>query len=428
MGTTSIASRIMKLDSLMMLPSRNESIRTSDFWTTAVPRKQLDDFLLDHPDTPGARFVGKLQQHLYTATPNAEMIRMRACWRNRNTPLCFGGLANYLKAWKEPVFDAARMMDIKKAAKKADMEQQTLLPLTDVSVYNLVRYSNENQNVIPMLGTQAACLPLLLAGSVVSEKSVAVELGPFAGMSSKCIVTGMHPLNSSNAFVALDTFEGTSNYNAISRGAPWLRKSHPEFSPSNTSFLFLWKQAVLPAYPTARAIPGLIHKGTLNQTTIGNKRVDLISIDSAKSAKHLVDQTEGLGVLETGTIVFLMDFEYSKTQVKQMYGCLRPFLLPVYVSWNMEHWAFVVVRDISLHDNAQLGSCFAGITLNVEQEVTKRKSMLQDDLDFLCSGLTGEPLDLASDEFQDQRERLRQAMVSKLHDRPEEWNAIAQLY
>ncbi len=305
---------------------------------------QLDQFMEQHPDTAGAKFVKLLRTHLHS-TPGAENKRMDAC--NGKVPPnlihCLTGTP------PSSDFTTNPGISIEVLAKNTTMPFTTSL-----SVYDMPHYPDMDRD-IPALGTLRTCLPLYLAGATVGLDKMAIELGPYFGLSSKCIVAGMKTNGvRENSYIAFDTFQGMINYNSIrkKRQHSWILNANPAFNEMNTSFLFLWEKAVKAVYPTAEGRAGYISAKTLNPKTIGKtaQEVDLISIDSAKSFKSLQDQLAGLGPLKVGTILFLLDFEFVGSQVKVVYECLREsgYLLPVYTAWRgRENWAFVVLKELS---------------------------------------------------------------------------------
>lgn len=192
---------------------------------------------------------------------------------------------------------------------------------SNLSVYNMLRYSGTDR-IIPTLGTLRSCLPLFLAGAAVGLDKMTLELGPYFGLSSKCIAAGMKTNGiREKSFIAFDTFSRINNYLSIKNNVQhsWIFQEYPEFNEkSNTSFLFLWKKGVQPVYPTAEGRAGSISAETLNVQTIGKatQDIDLISIDSAKSVKGLQNQLAGMRPLKVGTILFLLDFEFDIAQVQ----------------------------------------------------------------------------------------------------------------
>jgi len=136
--------------------------------------------------------------------------RIQVCHAENNTAICIAGFQGngQLHDEKKVVMPLAKAGDPK------------------FSVYSMLRYRDTDKK-IASLATQAACLPLFLAGSSVSSDQIVVELGPFAGLSSKCIVSGM--LLSSggirkHAYLAYDTFEGRDNYRSIVKRARWVKR------------------------------------------------------------------------------------------------------------------------------------------------------------------------------------------------------------
>lgn len=343
-------------------PSVPNSISTTTT-TTTTTAGQMEEFLQTYPDTPGARFVRYLRSHLHYEA-GAEHNRMLACDMNR---------AN--KELPGPAVHCYAGMDINSKMTQVSQHnngitRQYTMPLgSNITIHDMPLYATEDiqEKYIPALGTQQTCLPLFLAGAALdpTKNEVAVELGPYFGLSSKCIVAGMRtqgggrPRNKgAHTYTAFDTFNGIRNHDSIRKHPEWnwILEKYPYYTAANTSFLFLWEKAVQSVYPTARGRAGWINSTTLNPAILGLENDDnnnkgslgLISIDSAKTAIQLRDQLAGLGTLRAGTILFLLDFEFVVTQIKLVYGCLRHtgYLIPVYTAWERrENWAFVVAKD-----------------------------------------------------------------------------------
>ena len=387
------------------------------------PLSELEDFLATNANTPAGRFVVLLRQYLYFER-NAEAERIEAClqWKaSTNSAMCFGGLKNYRKA--------LALVDGKSADDKLAIEKATRLALYEdaesepaMTVYDIYRY-DDNKEIIPFLGTQAACLPLMLAGFAVSSQGMALELGPFAGFSTRCIAAGMAKnAVRQDSLVACDSFEGHANFKAITGRAPWLQSQYPSFTNENPNFVFLWEKAVQPVYPAARALVGWINKDSVSFDRLHNKPIDLLSVDSAKSGRQFYDQLEGISPLKQGSILFLMDFELVSEQIKQVYGCLREeYLLPVYVSFTMEHWAWIVRRDFSLQDSS-IKQCFQTVAKNLESEIARIDERVVEDSEFL--GSFG-ARNTTSDPYTSMRDHLKTSTINSLHTKPDTWLKLA---
>ena len=347
-------------------------------------------FLKHYPDSPGAKFIRLWTK--YRGTPEDEVRRLLSCTSSANDGVCLGGDSNYqrtVKSFKHagnhqpplssipvPLWDGVYSDNFSKSNKKNKTLDMT------INVEKL-RYV-EDGKVIPQLGTTASCIPLMLAGyaalSSNPTKGIIVELGPFAGFSSRCIVAGMkyygHEIE--HSYVALDTFEELKNYKAISNLAKWTTKENPNFTQNNTNFLWLWEKNVQSIYPPAIGRPGWINKMSLNPDTLWNKTVTMISIDSAKNPTHLVTQLEGILPITVGTILFLMDFGSARLQVQQIFPCLRPYLIPYYA--HDEQWAFVVQKDIHGFSSDALASCYQDLAEDTDGSLlNKTKSQLRND-------------------------------------------------
>lgn len=350
---------------------------------SSTPMEQLNQFLTNHADTAGARLIQQLRMHLHYQ-PGTENKRMDACDAVRfphNMVRCLTGREQVGTEHKPEDTENNNANNIN----NDEITKKAFMPLgSNISVYEMPRYPGSDR-LIPALGTLRSCLPLFLAGSVVGENKMTLELGPFFGLSSKCIVAGMQIKGvRENSFLALDTFQGIQNYMSIknSKQNAWILEEYPSFTWNNTSFLFLWEKAVQSIYPTAQGRAGYVMANTLNPGTIGKPThdIELISIDSAKSVEAMQNQLAGLGPIKTGTILFLLDFEYVSSQIQLVYGCLREsgFLLPVYTAWKGgEGWAFVVTKDFSFSDFVY-PDC-----VTIESE--KQNHWIEQDVKFLAS-------------------------------------------
>lgn len=294
---------------------------------------ELEAWLKKNSETPGARFVHLLRSTLHYA-PGAEASRINSCkYDNPNKALCFGGGRNYEKTENE-----TRNYEVAENLTRVPMKEDSL------SVWQLRRF-HDNNHLIHRLDTDAVCLPLLLAGA--SVQGVAVELGTFVGLSSRCIGMGLSSTDMTNAFYAFDTFTNVANYNSITSAMPWVKEYNPDYGPSS-SFKWLWEMTMEDAYPTANAFEGFINADTVNPAVWGDRPISLLSVDSVKTLEHWRAQFAGLqpNFLERGAIFCLMDFTFT-AQPLFVYACLRDYLQPVYTSWCVgEHWIFIVTETI----------------------------------------------------------------------------------
>jgi len=241
------------------------------------------------------------------------------------------------------------------------------------------------------LGTHTVCLPLLLATSTVTESGMVVELGPFAGLTSKCAAMGLRKASEprENALVSYDTYEDTANFKAISSKSPWVKESYPDFTADNTDFFQIWKDTVQFEYPSAVGRKGYASKTTLNDEIIGDKNIEVLMIDSAKSGPALHEQAGGI-TIHAGSILFLMDVEKLRAQLLQVYGCLRSgFIVPVYASLGQEHWAWVVTKSFNVNQ-PWMKQCYANIAKDVPTAEAVLAKQSKADIEFVASGLTGD--------------------------------------
>ncbi|CAB9498877.1 expressed unknown protein [Seminavis robusta] len=478
------------------------------------PLAQMEGFLRSHADTPGARFIQLLQANLYNSKHNHEELqRLQACQtQSRHNPqlvnvnLCFAGSKNYKNTMAHLEQLAQELNNIKPMALLANvtaMEQHTPItinmkqqqkttktlaknnkPIQASTVFQMRRYGPINNSaitmdrptrpdiehrLIPNLGTSMACLPLLLAGAAVAFSTdddnphLAVELGPYFGLSSKCLATGLTLPGSTSSSVpplyfAYDTFGGRDNLLSLQNRSQtqWILDDYfPHFgggqnsdnnNNDDTSFRFLWQRAVLPVHPTARAIAGMLVAPTAaassHDTVYQRARsiqqqqpsLDLLVMDSAKSAKAWNDQLMAvLGptntMIHAGNILILMDFEFVAVQVKQVYGCLRQALLPVYISWNHEHFAFVVTQDIDLTTKTH-ANCYAGIAQTHTDSLHRLEQQVQADLDFVRQGLRqheDQQNNIKDKKWDSMQQPLLDHMVRNLREKPEQWMGLARM-
>jgi hypothetical protein len=273
---------------------------------------------------------------------------------------------------------------------------------------------------------------MLAAASIDHDTDMVLELGPFTGFSSKCAAYGILAAKNFGTssddlprLLSFDTFNGEVNYRTISKHAPWAKEVNPNYRNGNASFVGLWQRTVQFVYPQAQAMPGYINATLLNDVLL-QKLFDPLSpqvliADTVKTAKLLHEQLGGL-TLNAGMVLFLMDFQRSKEVVQQVYGCFRQdYLLPVYISWNNEHMAFVITKTFKVND-PEIFQCYELLSkTDFEKNPYHKKVMearVKQDLVFL-SGLT-----IDSDVHERFREGLwdktMQAMV-KIMDDQDEW-------
>ncbi len=236
----------------------------------------------------------------------------------------------------------------------------------------------------------------MLAGTTVSETGAVVELGPFAGLTSKCVALGLKKAGSGsspggrkNALYSYDTFEDMNNYKALSSYTPWIKTRYPEFTEDNNDFFPLWKDTVLYEYPTAVGRKGYASAKTLNNDVLGGKDLEVLMIDSAKTGPQLHIQAGGIDV-PAGSVLFTMDIENLRCQMLQVYGCLRSgFIVPVYASFGQEHWAWVVTKSFNVN-LPWFKKCYHNIRKDISGAHEVFVQQIEKDVTFMASGLTGD--------------------------------------
>lgn len=340
-------------------------------------KDSFSQWLLDNPNTPGARLVSLLNEHLHPHA-DAEGERLIAC-HDKNYPLCFGGHAAYHKALEEAPED--------KKSDKIYIERETKMPFGPTvdpdqsdgySVWKMRRFAKMANKFrqIHNLGTEPACLALVLAGAAVGDDfGVVVELGTYLGLSSKCIGLGLNSTKRQDAYFAFDLFGNDDyNYDKITKNMPWTLQVKPDFT-KESSYQWLWRNATVDVYPSAQAFEGFINATTVYPKLWKKQPIALMSVDSAKTWSHFRDQTAGIQrpyMLKKGSILILMDFLTIDTQIKLLYtGCMGQYLQPVYSSYcKGEQWIFVATQSFSL---GMVGACMQDYLGNEQQEPTEQQ-------------------------------------------------------
>jgi hypothetical protein len=362
------------------------------------PLDELQSFLQNQgKHTPAARFVELLRTELH-GQPQWEAHRYWAC-RQKKWGLCIGGFHNAPNA----------------TSSSTDVDEMQaylpLLPPTDnTTVFRIQRFRGTEKTIL-VLGTHMACLPLFLAGASMDVRNgMVVELGPFAGFSSKCLAHGVlaafrraeeqelleknSAMNMAPRLVSMDTFSGQDNYNTMARRKTWILKAFPDLNKTNTDFLELWQQTVQYVYPKAIGAPGNIDRTTLSdhklKSDFGVSSIHVLMADSIKTPKSFHSQLEGVTV-EAGTVLFLMDILISSSLQYQVWSCLRQdYLLPVYISWWHEHMAFVVTKTFSINQQSDIYQCYVDTAADLANRTSVMKARIKQDLTYLA-GLTSDP-------------------------------------
>lgn len=332
--------------------------------------QDVEDFMNAHGDTPAARFVNLIREYLH-GEPHWERERIDACYKGRNLAKCLAGLRNY---------NAASEEEIKSEQLKIPFYENNK---EEGSVYDTYRYRNTT-HILAMLGSHPACLPLVLAGASVPQSGVIVELGPFAGYSTKCVALGLKTTGAGrkNALKVYDTYSGEKNFRAITSYAPWVQRFYPKFTRQNPDFLQLVKDTVQYVYPEVELYKGWINSDALNDDTLGGNQLSVLMIDSAKSARDLHMQIGGL-TIPVGTILVLMDFSQVRQQILQMFGCLRGNLIPVYASWGMEQWAWIVTKSFNINQ-PWVKECYDEVQNNTPEAMKVMTQQASEDILFLA--------------------------------------------
>lgn len=392
--STNIMNGMNENENLGLLRATSTSISTSTSTSSTsmsvLPELQttqkFSEWLTQNQNTPGYRLVQLLQQYLHFQS-HAETERRIACHiNNSNHAVCIGGVGNNENEQNNKKLGKCNTNQEKLAGL---CTQMPLFPSSSsqktLSVFDMMYIPEANNGNIHILGSEPVCLPLALAGASLAtasdqyqnggKKVAAVELGTYVGFSSRCLGVGLNSTGMESIYHAFDTFSGSRNHQAIMKSMKWIEEYNPTFAKKTSdSFVWLWKLLMQDVYPTAEAHKGFIHKDTMNPTVWGGNDVadlSLLIIDSAKTWEMLKTQLAGLasskeGMLKKGSIFIMMDFLFTPSQIKAVYGCMRPYLFPVYSSFCFgEHFMFVVTEPFSL---GEVGVCMA----NLEKQEGKK--------------------------------------------------------
>ncbi len=110
-------------------------------------------------------------------------------------------------------------------------------------------------------------------------------------------------------------------------------------------------------------------------------------ISSAKTGPQLHVQAGGITV-PAGSILFLMDIGNLRVQLLQVYGCLRSgFIVPVYASFGMEPWAWVVTKSFNVN-LPWFKKCYTNIRKDISKAHEVFVQQVEKDLNFMDSALT----------------------------------------
>jgi hypothetical protein len=333
-------------------------------------KEDLAEFMSTQGNTNGGRFVKLLREYLY-ADPNWEMDRLSACYKSRDVIKCFAGIKQY---------------------NSATAPDQVKMPFNDNDGENDVIFAREmnryrdTNHTIHFLGTGQTCLPFLLAGTTITAKGAIIELGPFAGFSSKCLATGLRSTGPprDNSMLVYDSYNDIYNYRAIRGHAPWVRKVYPDFTEKNTDFLQLWKDTVQYVYPKAEPKQMYATTETLHDGVLGENILEVFVIDSAKSVFDFHKQMGNL-TIHAGSVFFTNDFQQAKDNIFLFYSCLRNIMIPVFSSF-LEQWVWVVKKTFKLNQS-WVKKCYAQISENDQEARDIMKRQAADDIAFLLSGL-----------------------------------------
>lgn len=339
--------------------------------------QDINDFMKAHPDTPGARFITLLREQIHGDDPSWERERIDACYKNRDLVKCVVGRKNYEAASEEEI--KSQMVHLPFYEDKEGAEG---------TVYELFHFQDTDKT-IDNLGTVFVCLALILAGSTVSSNGAVIEMGPFAGFSSKCVAYGLKATGGDpKPMLVYDKYQDRENYKRLIRVCPWMKERYPDFTPEKADFLPLWKDTVRYVYPQATPVQGYIYPSTLHDglDLLNGNNVELFVIDSAKSFKDLHNHMGSI-TLPTGTVIALMDFGFAQDQIFQVYGCFREFMFPVFTTF-IEQEVWVVKKAFSL-DQPSFRKCYTNTSNEWDKALDVMNKQFVADHTFMA-GLTSD--------------------------------------
>lgn len=218
-----------------------------------------------------------------------------------------------------------------------------------------------------------------------AKKSLAVRGGP--GRSRK------YHRGATN-LVAFGTFLGEKSLQAITKRAPWVKGVYPEITKDRPDFVQLWKDTVQAVYPAAKAVQGFVNAERLNDASLRREHGhpwQVLVLNNVLSSSQWHNRLYGLRSFKRGNILFFNDFQDRPEHVQMVYGCYRAtYLMPVYISWNMKHMAFVVTQTFTSVHDAEFLQCYRQVGADRDRQTDVMKARLKQDLAFLA-GLTMDP-------------------------------------
>ena len=338
--------------------------------------KEMEDFLKTHCDSVGANFIRLLREYLH-GDPNWEGSRLDGCYRDKNLPKCFAGMKNYNIASPKTVEDGKRI-------KMPFYDGKDLNEKDVITAYEMNHFQ-DTDNPIASLGTHQTCLPFHLAGASVTRTGAIIELGPFAGFSSKCLATGIKSTGPGrkNSMIVYDSYNDVMNYNALSK-YEWITARYPDYTRENTDFLQLWKDTVQYIYPAAEPKQMYATRETLNDSVLGGNSLNVLVVDSIKKKNDLHSQLGNL-TIPAGIVFFMNDFQMAKDNIIQIYSCFRNHMMPVFSSF-IEQWAFVTTKSFNV-DQPWVHKCYTDVADNMEEAMNVATKQAAADIEFL-GGLT----------------------------------------
>ena len=184
------------------------------------------------------------------------------------------------------------------------------------------------------------CKTLFLAASSTTGKGVVVEFGSWIGQSSRCLGAGMNTTGYRGHLFSYDSYNNAINHQKLA-GTKYEKMKFKDFR-------FIWRETVLPVYPSGRSVMGRIDKDHFDADLWPKKLVEVFAIDSAKTHRHFLDQA-GLvwRYLAVGSVLCMMDF--AKTpQVEVFYAefVADGSLELVSLDFCASPWTFIVKKPL----------------------------------------------------------------------------------
>jgi hypothetical protein len=230
--------------------------------------------------------------------------------------------------------------------------------------------------------------------------------------------------------VSYGTFKGEKTAQAITKRAQWVKRAYPNLADPDSSDLGqLWRDTVKAVYWDAKTVEGYINRETLNTDRLVKDHGhpwQVLVIDNIQSSSQWHNRLAGLTMFSKGNILFWSDFLDRPEHIQMVYGCFRStYLMPVYVSWNGKHMAFIVTRSFTSFQKTDIIQCYRKVFADKDRQTDIMKARLKQDVAFLA-GLTMDST--VHEQYGRLIEKTTKHMLQMLDtDKSKNWNLKAAL-